>query len=53
MTEDDKLEKIVKVIIALNPDIETAKKLIQVLNYHSLMKSKIRDAWDYASESVN
>ena len=53
MTEDSKLEKIVKVIVALNPDISTAKKLQEVLQYHSLMKSKIRDAWDYAAQSVN
>ncbi len=53
MTEQAKFEKIVKLIITLNPDIQTAKELIKVLDYHSTMKSAICDSWDYAAGSVN
>jgi len=53
VTENEKFEKIVKLIIELNPDVPTAKELIKVLDYHSTMKSAIRDSWDYAAGSVN
>ena len=48
MTENEKFEAVVKEIVRVNPNNDTAKELIKVLQKHIQVKSMIVDAIDYA-----
>jgi len=52
-SEQNKFEAIVKEIIAQNPDIETSKELLKVLDYHIRMKATMQTAINYAIMGVN